>query len=128
MLRSRYSPGLARRSSSEPVKAAGGFGAPKPGIGTRSQQTWDPAFHPPLIIAVSRPKLFLQVRFVFEHTAVKPERASGEQEQRKPRGERQRQAEHENQVPEIHRVAHVTIRPVLYDPMRRHAKSWTAAA
>src|SRR6516225_2990462 len=123
-----YLQGLARRSSSGSVKAAGRFGAPKPGIGSRSQQTWDPALHPPPIIAVSRPKLFLKARLVLEHTAVKPERASGEQEQRKPRGERQRQAQHENQVPEIHRVAHVTIRSVLHDPIRRHAKSRTAAA
>src|SRR5262249_7397934 len=99
-----------------------------PGIGTRSQQTWDPAFHPPLIIAVSGSKHLLKARFVLEHTAVKPESARGEQDQRKPRGERQRQAEHENQVPEIHRFAYVTIRPVVHDPIRWHAKSWAAAA
>src|SRR5215831_11470871 len=31
-------------------------------------------------------------------------------------------------MPEIHRVADVTIRPVLHDAIRRHTHSWTAAA
>src|SRR5262245_33120196 len=94
----------------------------------RAQETWNPALHSPLIIEVARSKHPLQASFILEHTAVKPERASREQDQRKPRGERQRQAQHENQVPEIHRVADVTIRPILHDPIRRHAKSRTAAA
>src|SRR5262245_21146822 len=96
--------------------------------GAASQQTWDPALHPPLIIEISSPEHLLKTRFVLEHTAVKPKRACGEQDQREPRGERHRQAQHENQVPEIHRVANVTIRPGLDDAIRRHPKSGTAAA
>jgi MFS family permease len=53
-----------------------------------SQETWNPALHPPLIVEVRRPEHRLQASLVLEHSAVKPDRANGEQNQREPRGER----------------------------------------
>src|SRR5262249_51496207 len=105
-----------------------GSGRFEDGLVCPSQETWNPALPPPLIIEVSAPEHLLKARFVLEHPAVEPKRACGEQKERKPRDERDRQAQHENQVAEIHRVADITIRPVLHDAIWRNAKSRTAAA
>jgi len=54
--------------------------------------------------------------------------ATREQDQAEPRPEGQRQAEHENEVPEIHRVAGVAIGTARHDPLRRRRHSGPTAA
>src|SRR5262245_61058253 len=59
---------------------------------------------------------------------MKPDRAYRKQDQREPRPERHRQSEHENEVPEIHRVTRVSIESILHEVFWRHGDAGTPAA
>jgi hypothetical protein len=74
------------------------------------------------------PEPCAQACFVTEYAAMKPDHVYRKQCQRAPRPERHRQPEHEDEMPEIHRVARIGVDTVGHEPLRRHREPRTAAA
>src|SRR5205823_6190841 len=92
-----------------------------------SQHARNPELHPGAIGGVVGAKNLYEPRLIAEHAGVKPDRARGEQDQREPRPEGDHEPEHEDEVPEIHRIARVAIRSLRDDPLRRHGNPGPAA-
>src|SRR5262249_40064687 len=99
-------------------QAASGRGLPDPG---------NPSLHAGTIGCVLGAENFLQPRFVMEHPAMKPDRTNGEQDQRKPRPERDREAGEKDEMAEIHGVAREPIGAEVNDPLWRDLHAGTAA-
>jgi hypothetical protein len=115
-----------RRRNDEPCRRAV-HAALRPGH-ARLEQARDPSPHARAIRDVFGPEQFLQPRLVVQHALLEPGRAENEQDQGEPRPERERESCHENQVPEIHRIARVAIRSLRQDAFGGPVHAGAAAA
>ena len=86
-----------------------------------------PALHPRSIRFVFRPERRIEPRLVALDPMLEPSGPQREQREPEPRPERQREPEHEYEMPEIHRVARIAIRPIIDDPLRQRRHSGPTA-
>ena len=59
---------------------------------------------------------------------MKPDDMHGEERPTHPRTQRERDSGQKNQVPDVHRIAHVAVRTLGHEPLRRDRQSRPAAA
>src|SRR6267378_1678893 len=81
------------------------FNPPKPSL----QHPRYPPLHARTVGGVVGAEDMFEPRLVLQHARVEPDGASDEENQREPRPEGQRETRHEDEVPEIHRVARIAI-------------------
>src|SRR6266511_6065731 len=87
-----------------------------------------PAFHPRSVRAIVVAEDSHEPRFVAQHSAMEPDDVIREQRSADPRAEKDREPAHEDQVAKIHRIAHVTVRALGDETLRRHLEPGAASA
>ena len=93
-----------------------------------SEHAWNPAFHAALVGTIGLAETGFQALFVAQHARMKPARVEDEKRQGEPRGKRDRQSQHEDEMPEIHRVAQITVSALADDAVGRRLDAGPTAA
>src|SRR5713226_2815184 len=93
-----------------------------------SAETGNPAFHAGEILAVGISEKRREARLVIAHAPMEPDEVKREHDRSDPRVQREHDPGKKNQVPEIHRIPAVAVRPADHESLRRNREPGPAAA